>query len=147
MSMQIMQCDSCSVDLEEGRAGRCDDCLPDATARVMIAAVDNPKRRALSMGNATDDDLESLLVFANMVAGLEMDDDCAMQTLNDLIWESRALMGANPEGALIEELQDYCREQGLPHMSADELQSEEITDAQRAYLKDYCERWDAAVKA
>lgn len=45
---------------------------------------------------------------------------------------------------LIEELQAYCHAQGLPHLCALELQSKDITDEQRAWLKDYCQRWEAA---
>ena len=48
---------------------------------------------------------------------------------------------------LIAELQDYCHAQGLPHLSADELMSEDITKDQREWLKDYCSRWNDAVEA
>lgn len=47
------------------------------------------------------------------------------------------------EGALCAELADYCKAQGLPHLSADELAASDYpNDEQREWLRDFCARWD-----
>ena len=49
--------------------------------------------------------------------------------------------------ALSAALQAFCREHGLPQMSADELcvgDSFSLTDTQRAFLEAFVECWDAA---
>lgn len=47
------------------------------------------------------------------------------------------------ERRLIDELQTYCNAQNLPHESADELMMrDEVTAEQRAYLQDFCTRWE-----
>lgn len=49
------------------------------------------------------------------------------------------------QAALCAELDAYCRAQGLPFDSADELVfNVDLTAAQRAWLHDYCNRWDRA---
>jgi hypothetical protein len=52
------------------------------------------------------------------------------------------------EAALIEEYQAWCRAQGLPDMSADELvlEDEIMTAEQRAWLMDFIHRWKAAAE-
>lgn len=48
------------------------------------------------------------------------------------------------EEALYAELEAYCKAQSLPHHSADELAaSDDVTEAQADWLRDYCARWDA----
>ncbi len=48
---------------------------------------------------------------------------------------------------LCKELKLYCDAQELPQMSADELVlQQELSDEQRAYLRDYCDRWDDMVE-
>jgi hypothetical protein len=44
---------------------------------------------------------------------------------------------------LTQELQDFCRAEGLPFESADELScNPDITPGQRQWLLDFCARWD-----
>lgn len=45
------------------------------------------------------------------------------------------------------EYQDWCDQQGLPVMSADELLREKITAAQREWVIDFIKRWDAMLQA
>jgi hypothetical protein len=54
-------------------------------------------------------------------------------------------MPISVEDALCEELRAYCELEGLPFASADEISP--ATDAQRVWLADFIERWDAAMVA
>lgn len=47
------------------------------------------------------------------------------------------------EAGLCDELAAWCKTQGLPLMSADELILQGLTEAQREYLSDFILRWDA----
>lgn len=47
---------------------------------------------------------------------------------------------------LCAEYQQWCEQQKLPAMSADELIFEKITDAQRAYVSAFVRRWEAMEK-
>ena len=49
-------------------------------------------------------------------------------------------------GQLTAEYQAYCDANELPHMSADELICETLTDAQRAWVSQFINRWEAAAK-
>lgn len=48
------------------------------------------------------------------------------------------------EQELCREYDAWCAEQKLPHISADELICEDVTDAQRAWLRDFISRWEEA---
>jgi hypothetical protein len=49
--------------------------------------------------------------------------------------------------ALIDEYREWNKANGLNLGSADEhLFDEDLTETQRAWLRDFCERWDAAEK-
>lgn len=49
--------------------------------------------------------------------------------------------------ALSEELEAWCKRQGLPFMSADELYAEVHAPHQRAWLSDFIKRWEEAEQA
>lgn len=51
------------------------------------------------------------------------------------------------EESLIAELRGFQERNGLPYQCAVEQQNEDITEAQRAWLVDYCARWDRAVES
>jgi hypothetical protein len=47
--------------------------------------------------------------------------------------------------SLCDEYEAWCTKQGLPHMSADELIYEEVTEEQRTYLAAFSERWNVVM--
>lgn len=55
---------------------------------------------------------------------------------------------ASTENDLINELEEFCKDNGLPYMSADELLHEpDITNEECQWLVDYCDRWMEMLKA
>lgn len=51
------------------------------------------------------------------------------------------------EEKLCEELKNFCEEEKLPHISADELLFEDITNEQRRWLSDFVRRWEYYVES
>lgn len=84
------------------------------------------------------------------IAGFE--DDELQEGIPALLADLRQAIAGAPlfapeaptgHAALIDSLDAYCKAQGLPHMSADELAaSEHVNDAQRAWLRAYVNDWD-----
>lgn len=71
----------------------------------------------------------------------------ACETGRAILVGKRSAIAPAPElldgGALCDELEAYCKAQGLPYMSADELAaSDHPNDEQREWLRDFCERWE-----
>lgn len=86
----------------------------------------------------------------SFIAGFE--DDADQDGIPELLGDLRAVIAAKPaplpelpnESALCAELEAYCKAHDLPLMSADELASlDGIRDADRTWMRAYCERWDA----
>jgi hypothetical protein len=50
------------------------------------------------------------------------------------------------EAQLCAEFQQWCDNQKLPQMSADELLHEDITSEQRKYLTAFIDRWEAMLE-
>jgi hypothetical protein len=60
------------------------------------------------------------------------------------LFEANRAKSEQQERALIDEFEAYCAAQGLISESADDmLRTAKLTHEQRAWLKDFCVRWDA----
>ena len=58
-----------------------------------------------------------------------------MSALYRSIWNDRL-------EALCDEYQTWCRGQGLPHVDAYEQLCGSVTEPQRRWLQDFCNRWE-----
>lgn len=95
-------------------------------------------------GNGLGDTVsEPYLVGLYDMHGEPLDSDLMPNLKMALEWcESRIeCSGEKAEAAMCRELKEWCEREGLPYMSADEI--EPITPKQREWLASYISRWEA----
>lgn len=101
-------------------------------------------------GNGLGDTVsEPYLVGLYDMEGNALDGDTVPNLKMALEWcETRIeCSGELTEQAMCTELEEWCEQQALPHMSADELAAEAVTDGQREWLVSFGKRWEAMISA
>ena len=100
-----------------------------------------PERRWVAL-----DKIESMYCDAvanNEIAPGLRDQHEMAAALEDMGWIT---IGEPLEDDLVAEYAAWCRQQRLPQISAHELAIEDVTEAQREWLRDFIERWQRAIK-